>query len=358
MTIELGHELDRHFRLLGVQAVAHDEGVILRRGNTRVLLAGEGVVAILDRLVEASRSGGINQTRLKKSLPPDEWPLLEAVMEALVSRRLLAPIDPDAADADPDAPETPEDVYYWEFGASRAEAHKRLADLSVPVIGDNAVSRQLVRMLHASGLSGAYLVDHPQFRGLGQPDREESLAVTAFEDWAASRAPDRADIFVVCSDFGGLALMREWNEYCHATGTAFLPVVLQDHVAFVGPIVTPGSSPCFECLYLRHNSNLDDPATKRATEHVAFFGQHANGYLAPMASTAGDFAAMALIKHFTQLLPGGNIGTLVEIDLAEPSIETHKVLKVPYCPVCSASERYPAPAADHVVFMPGNDPAE
>lgn len=350
MTLELGQELDRHFRMLGVQAVAHDEGVILRRGTTRVLLSGEGVIGLLDRMVDASRAGGLSDVALKQALPREDWPLLDAVMEALIARRLLVPFEPGAAEV-----ETPEEVYYWDVGTTRAEAHKRLAERSVPVIGDNAVSRRLVEMLQASGMGGAYLVDHPKFRGMGERPATAARMV-GFDDWTDTREPDRADIFVVCSDFGGLSLMREWNEYCHSTGMAFLPVVLQDHTSYIGPVVTPGSSPCFECLYLRHNSNLDDPASKRATEHEAFFGQHANGYLPPMAAATADFAAMALVKHFSQLLPGGTIGTLVEVDLAAPSIQTHKVLRVPYCPVCSGAHGHPTPAADRVVFMPGNEP--
>lgn len=355
MTIELSHELDRHFRLLGVQAIAHDAGVILRRGTTRTYLAGDGVMGLLARIVDASRAGGVSETQLKKSLPREDWALLDGVMEALTSRRFLVPLDPERADTDPQAVEDPDEVYYWEFGSSRTEAWARLADRQVPVIGDNGISRHLLAMLHRCGMTGAYLVDHPQFKALG-PRPDDLEPGLAHDDWAASSAPDRADVFVVCSDFGGLSLMREWNEYCHGVGTPFMPVVLQDHTAYVGPLVIPGSSPCFECLWLRQNSNLDDPLVKRASEHLAYYGQHANGYLPPMASAAADFAAMELVKHFTQLLPGGSVGTLLEIDLAGPALTPRKLLKVPYCPVCSATSGHPVPAVDRVVFMPGNDP--
>ncbi|WP_137128601.1 TOMM precursor leader peptide-binding protein [Rhizobium sp. FY34] len=354
MTIELGAELDKRFRLIGVQAVAKDDGIILRRGRTRVFLAGDGLIEVLDRLVDDSLEGGISETRLKARMPPETWGMLEDVLQALSSRRLLVRADDMPGPSAAKAFETPEDIYYWELGTSSEQVHGRLADRQVPILGDNLISRHLLRMLHSCGVANAYLVDHPSFRSMNDVPADERCLTIDFAEWADSDRPDEADIFVVCSDFGGMTLMREWNEYCVGAGIAFFPVVLQDHVAYLGPIVTPDGSPCFECFWARQNSNIEDPANARATERSAFLGQHVNGYLPPMAYAAAEFAAMELVKYLTQLLPGGTIGTLTEIDLEAPLLQTRKVLKVPYCPVCSTAASHPMPAADHMVFMPGN----
>jgi bacteriocin biosynthesis cyclodehydratase domain-containing protein len=218
--------------------------------------------------------------------------------------------------------------------------------------------------LRAAGLRGAYLVDHPALRN----ERTDALCsartasysteAIAFDAWTDTPGPDEAACFVATSDFGGLALMREWNEFCVVNRKTFFPVVLQDHVAYIGPLVIPGQSPCFECGWARQNANLNDPTLIRATEPLAFFGRHVAGALAGMIGIAAEYAAMELLKYLSQVLPGGNIGKLIEVDLLQPSLCTRKILRAPFCPVCSSLNQKPTPAADHEVFMPGNATAE
>ena len=45
---------EARYRLLGLQAVPHADGIIVRRGTTRIFVAGEGVGELLDLLIERS----------------------------------------------------------------------------------------------------------------------------------------------------------------------------------------------------------------------------------------------------------------------------------------------------------------
>jgi len=75
-----------------------------------------------------------------------------------------------------------------------------------------------------------------------------------------------------------------------------------------------------------------------------------------MASILGDVGAVELTKFYSGLLPRTQIGTLIEVDLMEPRINSRKVLKVPRCPVCSPVVGNSSRTVDSNVFMPGNDP--
>lgn len=351
--LDLGAELSERYRLLGVQAIIHADGVVLKRGMTRVFLQGPNVHALLERLVDDSRNNsGVSRDSLKMRLSEEEWPVVDAIIDALSARRLLRRIEA----GEPEAPsrETPEGIFYWDFGASGAEVRQRLAERAVPIFGVNAISVALLANLRASGMTGAYLVDHPRLRGLGLAPPVPGTEPVTFEEWTESDAPDGAGCFVVCSDFGGLELMREWNAYCVEHQVNFFAIVLQDYVAYIGPMVLPNRSPCFECIWSRQNSNLDDPVLARATERMAFFGQHVVGGLPLMATAAASVAAMELLKYFSQSLPGGNIGKLIELDLMEPALRVRRALKVPFCRVCSGARHHPAPAADYHIFIPGN----
>ena len=137
--------------------------------------------------------------------------------------------------------------------------------------------------------------------------------------------------------------MRDWNRTAVAGNIVFYPIVLQDEIAWLGPLVVPGEGPCFECLWLRQNANLDVADRERADETHAFFGQHVTGFLQPMARMAADLAAVDLLKYFSRALPGGRAGRLIEADLMTPAIRTRTVLKVPRCPVCA---QHVNPSAD------------
>src|SRR5438552_740439 len=65
-----------------------------------------------------------------------------------------------------------------------------------------------------------------------------SLRPRLFDEWTA--AGSKPDCYVVCSDFGGFALMRDWNRTAVAGNIVFYPIVLQDEIAWLGPLVVPG----------------------------------------------------------------------------------------------------------------------
>ena len=184
-------------------------------------------------------------------------------------------------------------------------------------------------------------------------DGDSARDAVAFDKWAD--AEDLPDCLVVTTDFGGPALMEDWNGFCVENGIFFYPVLLHDHLGLLGPLVIPGESACHACFASREKASTSDFDLRRATDGEAYFAQHSFGFLRPMADAVAGLAATELIKFFSQALPGGNIGRLIEFDLIEPSLVTRRVLKAPRCPVCSTVAREPTPAAEAAVFVPGNE---
>jgi bacteriocin biosynthesis cyclodehydratase domain-containing protein len=251
--------------------------------------------------------------------------------------------------------ERPEDIFYWNHGASAAVGRENVARVEIAVFGVNHIALPLLGNLRSCGFRAVALVDHPALRNLDffndrdelRPEIAGAMATPprSLDEWTAKAKP--ADCHVVCSDFGGLDLMREWNRKCVASGTKFYPIVLEDEVATLGPLVIPGEGPCYECLVARQDANLADLERTRATEAHAFFGQDVTGFVQPMARVAADLAAVDLLKYFSRVLPGGVAGRLIEADLMAPSLHTRTVLRAPRCPVCSpARSESGSPPAD------------
>ena len=166
-----------------------------------------------------------------------------------------------------------------------------------------------------------------------------------YEKWVQSLKPESLDCLIATSDFGGLQLMRQWNEFCVQHGRHFLPVVLQDLIGYVGPLVIPGETACFECLRARQNANLEEASARRAAEHAAFEGQGIVGCHPAMASVLGDIAAIELTKFYGIRMPIWQVGTLIEVNLLAGRMTPRKVLKVPRCAVCGTLNRA-APAGE------------
>jgi bacteriocin biosynthesis cyclodehydratase domain-containing protein len=333
---------EAHYRLLGLEAIPHDGGLLIRRGRKQVFVRGANVGDVLDLIVARSaESTGLRLDALKAELDPLRQMTFSALVETLSAERFLVPAAGDAAPAES---ESREEIFFWSHGTSFDAVAADLDAVELAVFGVNHISLPLLGNLRSVGFSAVTFVDHPALRNLdfyagGGEMRPEVAAALAssrpqdFGTWLA--AGSRADCLVVCSDFGGLALLREWNRRAVAANQLLYPVVLQDEVASPGPLVVPGEGPCLECLWARRNANLAGAGHGHAGDGHAFFGGRANGYLQPMARVAADFAAIDLLKYFAGTLAGGRAGRLIEVDLMAPSLVTRHVLKVPRCPVCS-----------------------
>jgi bacteriocin biosynthesis cyclodehydratase domain-containing protein len=328
------------YRLLGLQAIRHDDGVIVRRGSVRFFVRGPGMAELLDLIVQRSAEGhGIRFDEIKAETDPAKHAALTALIETLQSERLIVPVEGNDAG---EWPERREEIFYWNHKANIAAVAKSLAEVELAVFGVNHIALPLIGNLRSVGFRRLAFVDHPGLRNLDfyneseiRPEIAAALSTRPqlFDEWTA--AGSKPDCYVVCSDFGGFALMREWNRTAVNANIVFYPIVLENEVASLGPLVVPGEGPCFECLWLRQNANLDVADRERADETHAFFGQHVTSFLQPMARIAADIAAVDLLKYFSRALPGGRAGRLIEADLMAPAIRTRTVLKVPRCPVCA-----------------------
>lgn len=345
---------EARYRLLGIQAIPYADGIVIRRGSTRLFLRGAGLGDILDLLVRRSAEGnGVTLNGLMADVETVRHDGLRTLFQRLTAERLLVPADGASG-------ERPEDVFYWNHGASAAIGRANVAKVEIAVFGVNHIALPLLGNLRSCGFRAVTLVDHPALRNLDffndrdelRPEIAGAMATPprSLDEWTAKAKP--AACHIVCSDFGGLDLMRDWNRKCVASSTKFYPIVLEDEVATLGPLVVPGEGPCYECLVARQDANVADPGRRRASEAHAFFGQEVTGFVQPMARVAADLAAVDLLKYFSRVLPGGVAGRLIEADLMAPSLRTRTVLKAPRCPVCSPARNEPAAQSPD----PGGEP--
>jgi bacteriocin biosynthesis cyclodehydratase domain-containing protein len=330
------------------------DGVIIKRGRMELRVAGAGAYGLVLRVLD----------RMARGLPPDDGddPNVRRLLEELDRHRLLVP----AASADRDGHvETPLDLFYWSAGPAAADAAERAAKARVTVVGVNEVSRTLVGNLLAAGFECVEVVNYPFLCNLRLLDESGAVGPqewtpslprpVEYSSWAAVHdAGDGADCLIATSDFGGLELMRVWNIYCARREIAFLPVVLQDLVGYVGPLFLPGETACFECARVRRNSNVDDPQTFRAAEELAFVGQGVTaGFHPALPAVLGNLAALEVSRFLGGWASPRTIGTLVEVDLLAPQLTARPVLRLPRCPICGTADSRSTTELFRNVLLPG-----
>lgn len=332
-------------KLLPLQVIELAEGMVLKRGCTEFKVIGEGAAPAMYRILSTlSESGATAETLCQRFAKPDRE-IVKSLIDKLVERRLLVPTEADETITTINEPENHLDIFYWHFHAVTPNVTEQLNRACIQILGVNYISRQLAQVLLESGVHTCEIIDHPYLRNIRMFNEAGSLKPECWpktlpqpqilKDWAEEVDSQEFLCLVATSDFGDQQVLREWNRFCQERDCIFFPVVLKNVVGYLGPLVVPGETACFECLHARQNANLREPQTQQAITASAFAGQLVNGFHPAMPSILGDLAAFELTKFFSRILPNQNVGTLIEVNLLASQLSTHKVLKVPRCSVCS-----------------------
>jgi molybdopterin-synthase adenylyltransferase len=329
---------DERVIALPVQLIEVPEGVIVKRGVDELLVSIQGAAAAASALARAGAPGGILASELPEIMRGAAPSVdAETLIADLRKKRML--VDPADASSDP---ETPDQVLAWNVGRAPQAVLAAFERVSINVLGVNAISRQLAGSLVSIG-ARPRVVDDPSFRNVrlfedGEKLRAAQWGLAEPEEYGAweKSPPDGSTVcLVVCSDFGGLQRLATWNALAYRRGWHFLPVVLQNAVGLVGPLVIPKETACFQCLLSREEANSDAAALGRATEIFAFEGQLIAAYHPSMATALGDVAAVELTKHYAYGWTSAAIGNAIEVNLLAATMRPRPILKAPNCPVCS-----------------------
>jgi thiazole/oxazole-forming peptide maturase SagC family component len=320
-----------------VSFVETTEGVILKRGRTAIKVNGEEAGRVLRTILSAANKG-VSREQILDQFVAEERETVEALVNHLIGRSIL--ISEDNSGEGPVA-ESPLDVFYWQFGTQTKQIRERMNAQRIKLFGVNYISLQMAAGLRASGADSFEIVDVPLLRNaaLFGPRGELKLSTERVVPFDEHMDPDSLDCMVATSDMGGVEQLRAWNEFAVLHRLHFLPVLLQDLVGYVGPVVVPGETPCYECVVSRQNAHLMDYQSRRALEAAFVQDQAVGGFHPSIASILGDIAALELTKFFGLGGAMARPGMLIEVNILGSEMKSRRVLRLPRCPVCSRLNR-------------------
>jgi molybdopterin-synthase adenylyltransferase len=287
-------------------------GVALVRGCTAVEIDGEAAGEIVDRLLDRAEVGA-TEDEFVGMFPPGLAQTVRVLVKELRARRLLLPEDARNVGA-----ESPLDVFYWHFGMPDDSSPAPPSAESVAVAGGGSLEHTLAELLADGGFD----------RVVRMPERPGVSARTRLVDTGIE-----SPALVVVGSETGFEPLRTWNELCVEKGLPFLPVAIQDLVAYVGPLVVPGQTACYECFLRRRYSNLDEAAARERIELRSNSSSQVALHPAITAVAAGA-AALEAAKFFLPWQGARQAGRLLTFNMLASDFGRHRVLKVPRCAVC------------------------
>lgn len=316
------------------------DGVILKRGTVEVSILGPGAAAFVETVLAATANGATRE-QIRERFPVPDRAAVAPLLDQLLASRLFVTTGVGGSE------ETPLDVFHWQFAADTREVTERIDRANVVLVGLNGITRQLLQSFRAAGLRPPVVLDDPRLRNVrlyGSADPAWAALRSEAVDAASWEHPGPACV-VATSELGDQRALLDWNGRCVERGHHYLPVLLQNFVGYVGPLVVPGETACFDCLRARWNAHLDGSDARGAIDELAVDAQQVIGFHPAMSSMLGDLAAFELTKVYGGALPHRRIGVQIEVGLLVPRLTTRRVLKVPRCPTCSPLRARPGVSA-------------
>ena len=116
--------LQQRLKARAVHVIDTDDGVIIKRGCTELKIGGAGAAETVRKVLAATVAGGATSAEICGLFVPSAAPLVRQLIEQLLARHLLAPVE----EAEPKAgePEGPLDIFYWHFGDKARQVAERL----------------------------------------------------------------------------------------------------------------------------------------------------------------------------------------------------------------------------------------
>ena len=331
-------------QVLPLQLIDVDTGVLLKRGNSILNVNGTGAKNAVRIVLSALAPPGGTVEEVQQKFSGPDRNAVGQLIEKLVANRFAVPANTDTRDSH--LHETHMDIFYWHFGETADSVAHRLNKQRITILGVNTISRQLCSTLQVSGFTNFEVIDCPTLRNTRLVFDHDGLPQDSwigfpipkprnFDEWKTNAKPDDFGCLIGTSDFGGSHLFKEWNHLCVKNKLFFFPILLQDQIGYVGPLVVPDQTACYECFLSRQHSHKPISKSTSKVGELAFEGQGVIGFHPAMASALADIAAFELTKFFSGIVPGWNVGTVLEMNLLASRMTSRKILKIPRCSVCS-----------------------
>jgi molybdopterin-synthase adenylyltransferase len=338
-------------------------------GHKRVRLRGHSFrefVQVVAPLLDGKHTVEQIEEEVADLFKPED---LRACLEMLGTHGLL-----EDAELSPVAPVVeeflrPQMNVFHELSTDPEQSLMRLMQAKVAIFGLHGLGASCALGLAGSGVGSLVCVDagkvsatdayfSPAYRatdgGLSRVDvvgqRIEAISkhtkyipyVNELEsDEDVRRIVEGCDFVRNCLDEGQISLAYKLNRVCLSLGVRFTTIQASGVEVTLGPTVEPKHTACFMCYKMRSVACADNPEAEFAFQ--GFLDRrrqddsHRHANLSFGVNIAAQLAGVETLKVLTGLPGTSARGRIHVLNLLDMSMQTHLVLRKPWCPACLVS---------------------
>ncbi|AYG64421.1 TOMM precursor leader peptide-binding protein [Rhizobium jaguaris] len=227
----------------------------------------------------------------------------------------------------------------------------RLRQSRIVVVGGGQLTAAATWELMGSGIGDVSVIPLSDVAGAlaracnGWEVVPRVLPLMAFDDPGFGEELRQSDLVVMCAD-QPLSRLREFpqlNALCLELEKPWLCVALDGDRIDLGPLFVPGDTGCFRCLELREESHLPHRA-----EYFAFKRNIAAPWMVvnadsppPALRMAAAMVSLEAVRILSRQSFPSTFQTLVELELSTYNLQTHTLVRVPFCDACGPQNRQP-----------------
>lgn len=181
-----------------------------------------------------------------------------------------------------------------------------------------------------------------------QGSRQELLEVKSpcwQEEAEVAAAIQAFDVIIFASDRPMLARARMLTKLCRVQQKIFIPAVIVDNYAWIGPLLHPETRGCWECSWLRLQAHLAEPRAQFSAYSLQ--DQPAvlpSRFIAmPTAAIIANELSFEIFKYLSGVGALETEARLLSVDLETLQIQRHAFQPHPLCTTCQTHE---APTAE------------
>jgi ribosomal protein S12 methylthiotransferase accessory factor len=210
----------------------------------------------------------------------------------------------------------------------------RLVGSPILLIGEGNLANKLFRYLRKTGLQVTrtlpMLIDSPSSSGKsinkdsatdGQLKGKLERALTSGTDY---------DLVVVSADYPNIVLFETANEICMEKNLPWIRASFDDVFGYLGPLVTPKKSSCYECCQLRLANN--SPYYEDVLwEYAKYIPKTPVSISDCFADILTALCAEEVVRYLTAYEKSQTRDNLVVLDTRDMSLTKHRIFAHPDC---------------------------
>lgn len=328
-----------------------DEGVFLRSDETTFVLKGKAVYRWISAL-SPYMTGEYTLEQLCEGLETGQRDTVIRLVNTLLQRGVLKNHLPEAPGILPEevckqfSPQIESIEHYADYPL---KSFKTFRESRVLLVGSGEAFMALATSLMRNGLKELFLAPTDKSEtylkeleleasDLRQHGVEIFTSMIDLELQDTSVRLDGYDIITYCSDIGSLKDVFHLNQRCISEGVAFLPAIVFDGHAMIGPFVKPFNGPCWLCLQMRFSVNSDADSSVGLWRELTLDNILLSKEVILFTSSAkrlGNGLGFELFKLLAGHLPSETEGGVIIQDIETLESRRGTLIQHPLCPSCS-----------------------